>query len=120
MDPAAVERFLRLLRRRLDRQLRLLREERLPEALDLEPQLQAMFDEVQQLGLDQVERHSVRDTLRRQCAELTEQIQPYFQQEQRLLSREWVALQVDSELRRLAQEPGPDNPRSGRQTSVSD
>ncbi len=120
MDSAAVERFLRLLRRRLDRQLRLLREERLPEALDLEPQLQAMFDELQQLDLASAERSPLQATLRRQCAELTDRIQPYFQQEHRLLSREWVALQVDSELRRLAQEPGPDETRSGRQSSISD
>ncbi|MCR9141178.1 MAG: hypothetical protein NXI24_02930 [bacterium] len=50
------------------------------------------------------------DAIRARCAELSDLIQPYLESEHRLLSREWVELQVDQELGRLARAPGPPPP----------
>lgn len=107
---------LRCLRRLLHRQWHLAREERLDEALALDERLTQVFEQLQAIEASQANpAGSVYSELRAQCAELNDRIQPLLDHELRLLKREWVELQVDQELGRLARDSGrSDSPLSNR------
>ncbi|MEQ9362922.1 MAG: hypothetical protein RIF32_01685 [Leptospirales bacterium] len=91
----------------------------MPEALEIDAVLAQMMPELKGIDFDSDEARSAarRGRLCQQCAGLTDLIQPFLEQEKKLLSREWVGLQVEQELARLACDPGLP-PKSERRSTL--
>lgn len=77
----------------------------MPEALALDEILGQMLRELQALEVATPAPLTGTAELKAQCAELVDRIHPYLTQETRLLSREWIELQVEHELARLGTDP---------------
>ena len=98
---------LRWLRRRLHRQLSLLRQERIDEALAWSPSIAENFERLRAFPRNEWPASCAR--LLRDCADLSDQIQPLLEKESRLLSREWLELEVERELARLSSDSSSKN-----------
>jgi hypothetical protein len=104
-ETASTRALMRLARARLFKQLRLLEEQRLDEALELGDALEALLAE---LEVREVRTASsgrpasdLAADLAAQCAPLNAAVLPYLLREQGLLGRELLELEVDRELSRL-------------------
>lgn len=89
----------------------------MPEALALDEVLGQMLPGLRELNFPAGPQSELLIDLQAQCARLTDSIHPYLEHETKLISREWVELQVDQELSRLARDPGLP-PKTARQTTI--
>jgi hypothetical protein len=105
LETASTRALLRLARAWLYRQLRLLEEQRLDEALALGAQLEGLLGELEIREVRPAPAGSsaaaLSADLAAECAALNEAILPYLLREQGLLGRELLELEVDRELSRL-------------------